>query len=44
MIQSTTGSIGIIILAVKLTGGPITGNPCAAFDKTVARNAAIVEL
>ena len=41
--KSTTGSIGIITLGLKLTGGPITGNPCAAFDKTVAKNTAIVE-
>ena len=41
--KSTTGSIGIITLNVKLIGVPIVGNPCAAFDKTVAKDAAIVE-
>jgi len=28
---------------LKLIGKSITGNPCAAFDKTAAKNAAIVE-
>ena len=42
--ESTTGSIGIVTLDVKLTGGPIMGNLYAAFDKTVAKNAAILEL
>ena len=42
--ESTTGLIGIVTLAVKLAGVPITRNPCAAFDKTADGNAAIVEL
>lgn len=41
--ESTTGSIGVITLGLKLTRKSITGNPCAAFDKTVAKNTAIVE-
>lgn len=42
MIQKS-GSLGIITLAVKLIGVPIIGNLYAALDKTVAKNAAIVE-
>jgi len=41
--KSTTGSIGIITLGLKLIGKSIAGNPCAAFDKMADGNAAIVE-